>query len=189
MFINFLKQEGILIKFFLAMLAEEQYHSFAALGKAMTYKHYGFMVEIGFDWINTKEGWKYWSKVEEKWYRYYVMKRNQAITYPQNSKGYESFSPLHTEFYNFLRKRGALSNYLANVRVNNGMPNRSEFKARRMSSSVWIGRAFTWCDTKEGYGYWQLLAHQWRAYLIGRAQKPSPDWGKHNKGKKVLEDV
>lgn len=63
-----------------------------------------------------------------------------------------------TDFFDFLREKGALIKYLINVEKR---PRDLATIYKSMYCEEWIDTAFIWSETEEGTAYWNYLAKAW----------------------------
>ena len=63
-------------------------------------------------------------------------------------------------FVNFLKKHGAYEQYIANAMIDHEATIAGIIE--RNDEMVWIGCAFDWENSQEGFDYWSVLDDEWQ---------------------------
>lgn len=77
------------------------------------------------------------------------------------------------QFINFLKKSKCYNSYMENLKTaSSPFYENVEFKhfLQIVHPKSWIGLAFHWADTLEGYEYWLRLSQMWTRKVIGEKE-------------------
>lgn len=75
---------------------------------------------------------------------------------------------IRQQFINFLKKQKCYDNYMENLNTaSSPFYENVEFKhfLQIVYPKNWIGLAFHWANTLEGYEYWNVIYRKWIDYL------------------------
>ena len=71
------------------------------------------------------------------------------------------------QFIRFLKDNNAYGQYILNFNKREESRNKAYPKSQFFSKSEpfnFMNKAFTWCNTIEGWGYWNTLSRKWIIY-------------------------